>query len=169
MYPAFIRACCALGHHGYQRAFELISAQASTGPFGSPVFACAGKTDPPSRLPPPIGERPSPAPRWQHPGAKPRVVPGNRRPAGGCRRPDGRRSLFCFRVMSRPMRVLAAPVRSTMKFPAGIVRKVPPVVSRPQMGAGEQTPPPSSGALECVVAGGSSQRPLGSLAERPWR
>ena len=34
-------------HHGYQRAFDLISGQASTGPFGSPVFACAGKTDPP--------------------------------------------------------------------------------------------------------------------------
>jgi hypothetical protein len=33
---------------GYQRAFELISGQASNGPFGSPVFACAGKTDPPS-------------------------------------------------------------------------------------------------------------------------
>src|SRR6266851_9553509 len=32
----------------YQRAFELISGQASNGPFGSPVFACAGKTDPPS-------------------------------------------------------------------------------------------------------------------------
>src|ERR1700741_5197663 len=43
-----IAACCAPGHHGYQRAFELISGQASNGPFGSPVFACAGKTDPPS-------------------------------------------------------------------------------------------------------------------------
>ena len=42
-----IGACCAPGHHGYQRAFELISGQASNGPFGSPVFACAGKTDPP--------------------------------------------------------------------------------------------------------------------------
>src|SRR5216683_5205152 len=39
---------CAPGHHGYQRARDLISGQASTGPFGSPVFACAGKTDPPS-------------------------------------------------------------------------------------------------------------------------
>src|SRR5260370_28682398 len=48
MYPALIGACCAPGHHGYQRAFELISGQASNGPFGSPVFACAGKTDPPS-------------------------------------------------------------------------------------------------------------------------
>jgi hypothetical protein len=45
-----IGACCAPGHHGYQRACDLISGQASTGPFGSPVFACAGKTDPPSRL-----------------------------------------------------------------------------------------------------------------------
>ena len=43
-----IGACCAPGHHGYQRAFELISGQASNGPFGSPLFACAGKTDPPS-------------------------------------------------------------------------------------------------------------------------
>ena len=40
----------APGHHGYQRACDLISGQASTGPFGSPVFACAGKTEPPSRL-----------------------------------------------------------------------------------------------------------------------
>jgi hypothetical protein len=45
-----IGACCAPGHHGYQRACVLISGQASTGPLGSPVFACAGKTDPPSRL-----------------------------------------------------------------------------------------------------------------------
>ena len=45
-----VGACCAPGQHGYQRAFELISGQASKGPFGSPVFACAGKTDPPSRL-----------------------------------------------------------------------------------------------------------------------
>src|SRR3982074_1191212 len=42
-----IGACCAPGHHGYQRAVELISGQASNGPFGSPVSACAGKTDPP--------------------------------------------------------------------------------------------------------------------------
>src|ERR1700740_1037331 len=41
---------CAPGHHGYQRACVLISGQASTGPCGSPVFACAGKTDPPSLL-----------------------------------------------------------------------------------------------------------------------
>ena len=40
----------APGHHGYQRACVLISGQASTVPFGSPVFACAGKTDPPSLL-----------------------------------------------------------------------------------------------------------------------
>jgi hypothetical protein len=40
-------ARCAPGHHGYQRACDLISGQASTGPKGSPVFACAGKTDPP--------------------------------------------------------------------------------------------------------------------------
>jgi hypothetical protein len=49
MYPASDwSACGAPGHHGYQRAFELISGQASNGPFGSPVFARAGKTDPPS-------------------------------------------------------------------------------------------------------------------------
>src|ERR1700693_101304 len=45
-----IGACCAPGHHGYQRACDLISGKASSGPFGSPVFACAGKTEPPSRL-----------------------------------------------------------------------------------------------------------------------
>src|SRR6476620_2836189 len=45
-----IGACCAPSHHGYQRACGLISGPASNGPFGSPVLACAGKTDPPSRL-----------------------------------------------------------------------------------------------------------------------
>ena len=50
MYPAFDWSSWAPGHHGYQRACDLISGQASTGPFGSPVFACAGKTEPPSRL-----------------------------------------------------------------------------------------------------------------------
>jgi hypothetical protein len=45
-----IGACFAPGHHGYQRACDLLSRQASIGPFGSPVFARAGKTDPPSRL-----------------------------------------------------------------------------------------------------------------------
>jgi len=49
MYPAFDWSV-APGHHGYQRACDLISGEASTGPFGSPVFACAGKTEPPSRL-----------------------------------------------------------------------------------------------------------------------
>jgi hypothetical protein len=34
----------APGRHGYQRACVLISGQASTGPCGPPVFACAGKT-----------------------------------------------------------------------------------------------------------------------------
>src|SRR5262249_34329411 len=37
-------------HHGYQRAGELINRQASSGPSGSPVFARAGKTEPPSHL-----------------------------------------------------------------------------------------------------------------------
>ena len=41
---------CAPGHHGYQRDCVLISGPASSGPFGSPGFACAGKTDPPSLL-----------------------------------------------------------------------------------------------------------------------
>jgi hypothetical protein len=36
-----VGACCAPGHHGYQRACVLVSGQASIGPFGSPVFACA--------------------------------------------------------------------------------------------------------------------------------
>src|SRR5271154_949936 len=44
MYPAFDWSI-APGHHGYQRACVLITRQASIGPFGSPVFACAGKTD----------------------------------------------------------------------------------------------------------------------------
>jgi hypothetical protein len=39
---------CAPGHHGYQRACDLILEQASNGLNGSPVFARAGKTDPPS-------------------------------------------------------------------------------------------------------------------------
>jgi hypothetical protein len=39
---------CAPDHHGYQRACDLISGEASNGLFGSPVFARAGKTDPPS-------------------------------------------------------------------------------------------------------------------------
>src|SRR6266852_3501280 len=43
-------ALWAPGHHGYPRACDLITGQASNGPFGSPVFARAGKTDPPSRL-----------------------------------------------------------------------------------------------------------------------
>src|SRR6266700_5181590 len=50
MYPVSSWSCFAPGHHGYQRACVLISGQASSGPFGSPVFACAGKTDPPSLL-----------------------------------------------------------------------------------------------------------------------
>src|SRR3977135_686601 len=50
MYPVFSWSCFAPDHHGYQRACVLISRQASIGPFGSPVFACAGKTDPPSLL-----------------------------------------------------------------------------------------------------------------------
>ena len=45
-----VGACCAPGHHGYQRACNLISGQASIGPFGSPVFARTGKTDPPSHF-----------------------------------------------------------------------------------------------------------------------
>src|SRR5271165_4815781 len=39
---------CAPGHHGYQRACDLILGQASNGLNGSPVFTRAGKTDPPS-------------------------------------------------------------------------------------------------------------------------
>src|SRR4029077_17453377 len=40
-----VGARCAPGHHGYQRECDLISGQSSTGPLGSPVFACAWKTD----------------------------------------------------------------------------------------------------------------------------
>ena len=50
MYPVSDWSCFAPDHHGYQRACDLINGQASIGPFGSPVFACAGKTDPPSLL-----------------------------------------------------------------------------------------------------------------------
>jgi hypothetical protein len=50
MYPASRWSCCAPGHHGYQRACVLITGQASSGPFGSPGFARAGKTGPPFRL-----------------------------------------------------------------------------------------------------------------------
>src|SRR5882672_4610355 len=50
MYPVSDWSCFAPGHHGYQRACVLISGQASIGPFGSPVFARARKTEPPSRL-----------------------------------------------------------------------------------------------------------------------
>ena len=45
-----IGACCAPGHHGYQRACDLITGQASTGHSGHQVFARTGKTDPPSHL-----------------------------------------------------------------------------------------------------------------------
>src|ERR1700694_3057039 len=50
MYPVSSWSRFAPDHHGYQRACDLINGQASTGPCGSPVFACAGKTDPPSLL-----------------------------------------------------------------------------------------------------------------------
>jgi len=39
MYPTFDWSVLCSGHHGYQRACDLITGQASTGPFGSPVFA----------------------------------------------------------------------------------------------------------------------------------
>jgi hypothetical protein len=42
--------CFAPDHYGNQRACDLVSGQASIGPSGSPVFARAGKTEPPSRL-----------------------------------------------------------------------------------------------------------------------
>src|ERR1700682_1599844 len=50
MYPVSDWSCFAPDQYGYQRACDLISGQASTGPCGSPVFARAGKTDPPSLL-----------------------------------------------------------------------------------------------------------------------
>jgi hypothetical protein len=50
MYPVFDWSCFAPDHHGYQRACGLIIGQTSNGPVGSPVFARAGKTDPPSLL-----------------------------------------------------------------------------------------------------------------------
>src|ERR1700752_4080709 len=80
---------CAPGNHGYQHAYDLITGQASTGPFGSPVFACAGKTDPPSSSHPLAdlgGETTSSiAPHFT---AVPLFVPGGRSfvPACACRR-----------------------------------------------------------------------------------
>jgi hypothetical protein len=50
MYPASDWSVLCSEPYGYQRACGLISGPASNGPFGSPVFACAGKTDPPSRI-----------------------------------------------------------------------------------------------------------------------
>src|SRR6266404_7491882 len=38
----------APGHHGYQRAWFSLADRPQVGLFGSPGFACAGKTDPPS-------------------------------------------------------------------------------------------------------------------------
>src|SRR5262245_42397704 len=45
-----IGAVCAPGHHGYQRAYVLITGQASSGAIWVPGFACAGKTGPPFRF-----------------------------------------------------------------------------------------------------------------------
>src|SRR5258708_40053131 len=47
MYPVSSWSCFAPDHHGYQRACVLICRQDSTGPLGSPLFACARKTEPP--------------------------------------------------------------------------------------------------------------------------
>ena len=80
----------APSHHGYQRACVLITGQASTGPFGSPGFACAGKTGPPSLL---ILSQTSAGNRmwvlrhrWLLIGAVPLFVPWGRSfvPACGC-------------------------------------------------------------------------------------
>jgi hypothetical protein len=51
MFPASDWSFRVPGQHGYQRARGLISGRSDlNGPFGSPVFAYAGKTDPPSRF-----------------------------------------------------------------------------------------------------------------------
>src|SRR5260221_9254575 len=50
MYPVSDWSCFAPDQYGYQRACDLINGQDYTGPCGSPVFARAGKTDPPSLL-----------------------------------------------------------------------------------------------------------------------
>jgi hypothetical protein len=49
MYPTFDWSV-APGHHGYQRACDLITGKASRRPNGSPVLARAGKTEPPSHV-----------------------------------------------------------------------------------------------------------------------
>jgi hypothetical protein len=46
IYPAFDWKVLCSGRQGYRRACDLISGPASNGPFGSPVFARAWKTDP---------------------------------------------------------------------------------------------------------------------------
>jgi hypothetical protein len=111
----------APGHHGYQRACVLINGQASTGPSGSPVFAYAGKTDPPSLLIPLadlgwkllIGLRHhllliSPVPLFE-PGAVPSSRPAERR----SRRAQGRSrsavALGLRRAPALPGRALTAP------------------------------------------------------------
>jgi hypothetical protein len=57
MYPAFCWRLCSRLLEAVLQAIMDISAPAISladrphmGPFGSPVFACAGKTEPPSRL-----------------------------------------------------------------------------------------------------------------------
>jgi hypothetical protein len=86
---SLLGAHCAPDHDGYQRACDLITGQASTGPFGSPVFACAGKTDSPSSSHPlaDLGGQitSSIAPHFI---AVPLFVPGGRSfvPACACRR-----------------------------------------------------------------------------------
>ena len=50
MYPASDWSSGAPGHHGYQRGCVLVNGQALREPSGSPVFARARKTEPPSRL-----------------------------------------------------------------------------------------------------------------------
>lgn len=111
-----IGACRAPGHHGYQRACDLISGQASTGPFGSPVFASAGKTDPPSRL---ILSQTSAGKGWGYvidrssscagsfvrageavPSSRPALVP--RRRAQGAVKAGRRAWLACGSGISRP-------------------------------------------------------------------
>ena len=43
MYPASDWSCCAPGHHGYQRACDLISGQASTGHLGHQCSHAPGR------------------------------------------------------------------------------------------------------------------------------
>jgi len=50
MYPAFVWSVALLAIMDISARASSLADRPQTGPFGSPGFACAGKTEPPSRL-----------------------------------------------------------------------------------------------------------------------